>query len=81
MDKLRTDELKPGHRIKLTSPLPNRPSEEYAMVQKTTEVDPGIRCPIYRINFKGTTFALMADADRRFEVESSQPSALWTPPR
>lgn len=74
MDILRTDKLKPGHRIKLTTPLPNQPKEEFAEVSSATAVDKGGRCAIYRIDFRGSTFGLMADADREFEVEGSVPT-------
>ena len=76
MDKLRTDELRPGHRIKLTAPLPNRPEDEFAVVRDVVMMDEGAQQNIYRIDFDGSDFGLAAVASRVFEVQSAQPGEL-----
>lgn len=81
MDILRTDELKPGHRIKLTTPLPNKPDSEYAVVQQVVQIDPGTTVPIYRIDFEGSSWGLAANGDREFEVESTAAGLLRWPSR
>lgn len=72
MDRIRAENLKTGHRVKLSTPLPNRPDEEYADISGVTEIDKGITSPIYRLDFKRSTFSLVCEGSREFEVETSQ---------
>lgn len=75
-DKLRTDELKKGHTIKLKNPLPNQPDSHYGLVKEVVHVADGPQVAIYRIDFERSAFSLMANADREFEVPSTQPGPV-----
>lgn len=75
-DKLRVDELKKGHSIKLRTPLPNQPDSEFGLVKEVVQVGQGPVAGIYRIYFERSDFSLMANGDREFEVPSAQPGPV-----
>lgn len=76
MDKIEAKNLKPGHRVKLSKPLPGRPDDEFATITESVQVHDGFVEPIYRINFKGSSWGLCCNASREFEVESSTPAVI-----
>lgn len=70
VDKMRTDELKEGHKIEIN--YPNQ-GKVFMRVKSVTQVATGPECGIYRICFYDGGLDLMANADREFQVESAQP--------
>lgn len=67
-DKLTVSHLKPGHVVKVQA-LNQGP--EWQEVEWTKQVDPGTTSPIYKIKFRRSTFELICDDEREFEVQSS----------
>lgn len=76
MDRIQAQHLRKGHRIRLTTPLPNAPGQEFGRVKEVVKVDEGLYVGVYRIYFERSAFSLAANGDREFEVESSQPEPL-----
>lgn len=70
MDKLRTDELKTGHRVVYN--FMNQ-GERALEVRDVTMISLGVVCSIYRIDFYGSDFGMAANADREWNVESHIP--------
>jgi hypothetical protein len=70
-DKLKAEELKPGHKITDLEGFSEPP-----IVEWVSQVDEGIVVPILRITFCRTTFKVLCNADRVYTVESSVPGPL-----
>lgn len=72
-DQLRTDQLKSGDWIKNRHPVRGFP---WQRVEEVRQIDPGTDVAIYRIVFTGSGFDLVANGDRVFEVEHSEPDEM-----